>query len=236
MGPQRRLKVLVVIPTYNEEEALPSVVKEAKGLFPGVDFLLVDDGSTDSTLEVARREGLKVLRLPFRLGIGGAVQAGYLFGLREGYEVVLRLDGDGQHKPQELKKLLRPLARGEADVVVGSRFLFSSGHHSTCARRMGIRFFRVLLALSGLRNLSDPTSGFVGVNHKALEVFCRSFASDYPEVEALVLAKKRGLRVKEVGVLMEERKGGKSSIYFLQALYYMVKVTVASLLGMMRRE
>jgi glycosyltransferase involved in cell wall biosynthesis len=224
-------KILVVIPAYNEEASICKVIDGVRKHLPEADVLVVNDGSLDSTSSEVRGKGASILDLPYNLGIGGAVQTGCLYALQHGYEFVLRLDGDGQHHPQEISKLLKPLLEGEADIVIGSRFLSKEGYKSTFLRRMGIRFFSLVIRLITGGNIKDPTSGFNGMNKKGIELISYKYSSDYPEVEALIIARKRGLRIKEVPVIMKRRKKGKSSIDYLEAIYYMIKVSISTFMG-----
>jgi len=228
-------KILVVIPAYNEEASLGSVVEEVKKYLPKADILVVNDGSSDSTSSEARIKGALVLDLPYNLGIGGAVQTGCLYAYQHGYKFVVRLDGDGQHHPQEIPKILKPLLEGEADIVIGSRYLSKEGYKSTFLRRMGIRFFSLAIWLITGGTIKDPTSGFNGMNRKGIELIAFKYSSDYPEVEALIIARKRGLRIREVPVIMKKREKGKSSIDFLESIYYMIKVSISTLIGYLKK-
>jgi len=230
-----RDKILVVIPAYNEEASLGGVLDEVKHYLPGTDILVVNDGSSDSTSSVARMKGAQVLDLPYNLGIGGAVQTGCLYAYEQGYGFVVRIDGDGQHHPMEIPKLLNPLLGGEADIVIGSRFLSGDGYQSSFMRRLGIRFFSMVIRLISGGLIKDPTSGFNGMNRKGIELFAFKYSSDYPEVEALIIARKRGLKIKEVPVVMRERARGKSSIGSIEAVYYMIKVSISTLIGYLKK-
>jgi hypothetical protein len=227
--------MVCVIPAYNEEASIASVVAEVRGRWPEAACLVVDDGSTDATASRAAAAGAQVCRLPFNLGIGGAVQTGCLYAYEQGYEFVVRIDGDGQHHPLEIPKLLKPLLGGEADIVIGSRFLSGDGYQSSFMRRLGIRFFSMVIRLISGGLIKDPTSGFNGMNRKGIELFAFKYSSDYPEVEALIIARKRGLIIKEVPVVMRERARGKSSIDSFEAVYYMIKVSISTLIGYLKK-
>jgi hypothetical protein len=230
------MRVVAVIPALNEARSLPGVLGALRAAAPGVDACVVDDGSTDGTAAVAARLGATVLRLPVNLGIGGAVQAGFLHAHARGYDVAVQLDGDGQHDPASLGALLAPLAAGEADLVIGSRFLERGGFRSTPLRRAGIRYLSWFLrARCGVR-VTDPTSGFRAAGRRAVELFSARYPSDYPEPEAVALAHRAGLRVVEVPARMVERAHGSSSITFLRSLYYLVKVSLALVLLPSRRD
>jgi glycosyltransferase involved in cell wall biosynthesis len=224
----RAVRVLAVVPAYNEERSLASVVEAIRHHAPGVDVCVVDDGSTDATAEVARRLGALVLSSPLNLGIGGAVQLGYLWARDRGYDVAVQLDGDGQHDPSFLSAILEPVRAGRADLVVGSRFLSpGEGFRSTMVRRAGIRYLSALLRLRCGARVSDPTSGFRAAGRPVIEVFAASYPSDYPEPESIAVAARRGLRVVEVPVRMSARAHGRSSITPLRTLYYLVKVSLS---------
>lgn len=227
------MKVLVAVPAYNEEGNIPLVMEDLREHIPEADVLVVNDGSTDGTSAAARRAGAMVVDLPVNLGIGGAVQTGFRYALRGGYDVMVQFDGDGQHRADQMGVILRPVLEGEADVAVGSRFLSGSaeGYKTSRWRMAGIRLFSyVLAALTGLR-VMDTTSGFRAYGRKAIGLFSENYPDDYPEVEALITLYKNGLRVVESPVLMKKRLWGRSSITPPRAAYYMVKVMLAVLLG-----
>jgi glycosyltransferase involved in cell wall biosynthesis len=228
--------MVAVVPAFDEEGAIGAVIDGIHAFDPEIDVVVVDDGSTDRTAEAAAAAGAAVVRLPFNLGIGAAVQTGFRYALEREYEIALRLDGDGQHDPAELPKLLEPLDRDEADVVTGSRFRdLDGGYRPPLARRIGITWFaRLVSVLSGQR-VTDTTSGFQALNRSGIALFARDYPSDYPEVEATVLVLKHRLRLVEVPVRMREREHGSSSITFVRSLYYAVKVTLALLVAMGRR-
>jgi glycosyltransferase involved in cell wall biosynthesis len=233
--PDRRR--VAVVPARNEEAAVGRVVAELREFDPGLDVVVIDDGSTDATAEVARAAGAAVVRLPYNLGIGGAVQTGFKFALAHGYEIVIRLDGDGQHDPQEIPNLLAPLERGDADVVVGSRFADGNGdYRAPFARRAGIRWFARIVSLLTGQKLTDTTSGFQAVNARAIRLFAADYPHDYPEVEAAVMVVRHRLRILEVSARMRGRETGSSSITMLRSLYYAVKVTLALFIGVFRRR
>lgn len=229
------MNILVIIPAYNEENSIARVVQAVYKAHPEVDILVVNDGSKDSTSLRARATGLAhVIDLPFNLGIGGAVQTGYLFASRNNYDIAIQFDADGQHEPEELDKIISIISNGDADCCVGSRFLEKTGYTSTTIRKWGILFFSWLIrALTG-RTMTDPTSGFRAVNRKAMDYFADNYPDDYPEVEALVMLEQLGLTVRETSVQMHSRREGHSSITGGKALYYMMKVSLAVLLTRFR--
>jgi glycosyltransferase involved in cell wall biosynthesis len=229
------MKILIIVPAYNEEESLPGVIQDLRQHLPTADVLVVNDGSRDATSQTARKLGVSVLDLPFNLGIGGAVQAGYLYADRNDYNIAIQFDGDGQHLAGEIKKLLGPLLDGKADLVVGSRFLLPGGYKAPVFRKMGIRIFSFVLSRLLGKVMTDCTSGFRASNRRVIEFFSRGYPDDYPEVEALVLLHKVKLRMTEVSVDMRDRTGGKSSITPLRSVYYMTKVLMAIFIDMMKR-
>ena len=234
MSDERRV---AIVPALNEEHSLPNVINELRAFDPGLDIVVVDDGSLDRTAEVAAAKGAHVLRLPFNLGIGGAVQTGFRYAFEHGYDIAVRVDGDGQHDPSQLDRVLAPVLSGEADIAVGSRFATESdGYRSSRTRRLGIRLLaRVVSRIVGQR-VTDTTSGFQALNRHGIALFARDYPHDYPEVEATVMVFRHRLRLVEVPVTMRERGGGRSSITALRSVYYMVKVLLAIFVGLFRRN
>lgn len=229
-------RIVAVVPAFDEEAAIAAVVAGIREFDPEIDVVVVDDGSADGTADAAAAAGAIVVRLPFNLGIGAAVQTGFRYALEQDYDFAVRLDGDGQHDPTELPKLLEPLERGEADVVTGSRFRSEGSYRPPLGRRLGITWFAKLVSLLSRQRVTDTTSGFQALNRAAISLFARDYPSDYPEVEATVLLLKHRLRLLEVQVEMRERETGSSSITFLRSLYYAVKVTLALCVGIARRS
>lgn len=229
-------RAIAVVPAYNESGAIGKVIGEIHAFDASFDVVVVDDASTDDTAAVAEAHGATVLRLPFNIGIGGAVQTGFRYALTEGYDAAVRLDGDGQHDACELPKILGPLERGEADFVIGSRFVDRGGsYRPPFARRLGIRVFARLVSILGGQRVTDTTSGFVALDRVGIELFAHEYPHDYPEVEATLVALRSGLRLAQVQVDMRERETGSSSITFVRSLYYIVKVTLALLVASLRR-
>jgi hypothetical protein len=228
--------MVAIVPAFNEAGAIGRVVDEIRAFDDRIDVVVVDDASTDETAAIAAAHGATVLRLPFNVGIGGAVQTGFKYALAGDYDLALRLDGDGQHDPAELPKLVDPIERGEADLVIGSRFVDESGtYRPPFARRMGIRVFARLVSLLGGQRVTDTTSGFIALDRVGIELFAREYPHDYPEVEATLVALRSGLRLAQVQVEMRERETGTSSITFVRSVYYVVKVTLALLVASLRR-
>jgi hypothetical protein len=227
---------MVIIPAYNEEGSVGQVVREVREVLPGVPVVVVDDGSADGTSQVARQAGAEIIRLPHHLGLGGAVQTGYRFAFEHGYEIVARVDSDGQHNAAEIPALLDKLRSDNYDMVTGSRFLRSNGYQVQWLRRFGgLLFSLVLYPILGKR-ITDPTSGFAAVNRRALEVFSRSFPLEYPEIEALVVLQRKRLRFCEVPVRMFPRRAGRSTIGSAQAVYYMFRVLLGVLVNVLKYE
>ena len=233
-GPQP--DVLVLIPAFNEQGAVGTVVQEVAGALPDVPVLVVDDCSTDATAAVARAAGAQVLSLPYHLGLGGCVQAGYKLACELGFRHVIRVDGDGQHDPSEIPKILSTLKSSGCEMVIGSRFVNGNGEHTSLVRAAGIWFFRLMLRPILGRRVHDPTSGFVGVNRGALEVFSRSFPLEYPEIEALVVLQRKRFRFQEVEVHMRPRLAGRSTITPLRSLYYIFHVLMGVFVNILKYE
>jgi len=229
------LKRIAIVPALNEEQTVGRVVDEIRAFDPGFDVVVVDDGSVDRTAGVAADRGAHVLRLPFNLGIGGAMQTGYRFAFERGYDVAVQVDGDGQHDPTQLPTILAPVLSGEADLCVGSRFTGSGQFRSSFVRRIGIKIFARIVSLVVRQKLTDTTSGFRAVNRRGIALFAADYPHDYPEVEATVMSVKHKLRLIEVPVEMRERGGGSSSITAVRSVYYMAKVLLAIFVGLFRR-
>lgn len=235
-APLATVKRIAIVPAFNEERNVGRVLDELRSLDPGLDVVVVSDGSTDRTVEVAAARGAHVIRLPFNLGIGGAVQTGFRHAWEEGYELAVRLDGDGQHDPAELRALVAPIVAGEADLAVGSRFVSGGGYRSSAARRIGIRILAQVVSLIARQRLTDTTSGFQACNRRAIAVYAADLPHDYPEVEGMVMAIKHRIRLVEVAVTMREREHGQSSIGALASIYYMVKILLALFVDLFRRD
>ena len=233
---------LAVVPAYNESATVGEVVRGIRDRVPQFDIVVVDDGSTDDTSEVSRAAGARVIRLPFNLGIGGAVQAGFVYALEHDYDFMVQVDADGQHDPGEIRTLIRAMGEDPTmDMVSGSRFLRVEGdreiYPAPFSRRMGIHLFAFLLRRIVGPRVSDPTSGFRLYNRRAIRLFARDYPHDYPEVEAVLMLHHHRLRSREVRVRMYERGGGVSSIGSSgKSAYYMVKVLLALGIGLARRR
>ncbi len=237
--PEKLPRTLIIIPALNEAANIARVVAQLQAHVPQSDILVINDGSRDDTARIARGCGAFVLDMPYNVGIGAAVQTGFKFAAQQGYTVVLRSDGDGQHDPQDMQRLLAALLEDQADMVVGSRFLDAGdsqagGYRPTAARRAGIVILARLISLINHQRITDPTSGFAAFNARAVRLFAAVYPHDYPEPEALVVAHRAGLRVREVAVTMHARGGGKSSITTVRSVYYMLKVILAILINLLR--
>lgn len=226
-------KTLVIVPAYNEARSLPALIKELAQV--SVDVVVVNDCSTDDTETVMSAVGVRSLPLPINLGIGGAVQTGYLYALRHRYDYAVQVDGDGQHDPRYIRSMIRELGRG-SNMVVGSRYMRSAGFRSTFMRRLGKRYIALLIRVITGQAISDPTSGFRACDRPAIELFARSYPVDYPEPEAILMAARKGLKVSEVSVQMRERQHGESTIRFWKSVFYMVKTTISLALYLVGKE
>ena len=230
------MKRIAIVPAYNEELNIGRVVDELHAFDSELHVVVISDGSVDRTTTVAAEHGAHVVALPFNLGIGGAVQTGFKYAHENGYDLVVRCDGDGQHIPAELPKVLAPVLDGEADIAVGSRFAGGDGYRSSATRRIGIRLLALIVSAIARQRVTDTTSGFQALNRKALDLFAADYPHDYPEVEGMVMTIKHRLRLREVPVAMREREHGQSSITALRSIYYMAKVLTALFVGLFRRQ
>lgn len=229
-------RVLIVIPAYNEADSIGGLLAQLREQAGEFDVAVVDDGSTDGTAEIVRSyPGVTLLTLPFNLGIGGGMQTGFKYALRNGYDIAVQCDGDGQHPVERIADLIGRVEDGTADVIIGSRYVADSDYTPSFSRRVGksmlSRWVDVLIG----GGITDTTSGFRAMNRRALEVFARKYPEDYPEPEALVILHRCGLRAAEVPVNMRPRQGGATSIKAHRALYYMLKVGMAIFVDVFRR-
>ncbi|MBD7979272.1 glycosyltransferase family 2 protein [Oerskovia merdavium] len=229
-------RVLVVLPAWNEQEALPGVLDDVQATLPDADVLVVNDGSTDRTSQVARRGRAMVLDLPVNLGVGGAMRAGYKFAQREGYDVAVQLDADGQHDPAEVASLLRVMAEEQADVVIGARFAGEGAYSVRGPRRWAMRVLSLVLSRVANTRLTDTTSGFKASNRRAIELFAREYPAEYlgDTVESLVISARSGLRVRQVGVSMRPRAGGTPSHNPVKAAVFLARAVLALLIALTR--
>jgi glycosyltransferase involved in cell wall biosynthesis len=233
---RRPNELLILIPAYNEEGAVADVIHEVHQVMPDVPVLVTDDASRDDTAGRAKSAGADVLRLPHHLGLGGCVQAGYKLAFELGYDYVIRVDGDGQHDPQYIPALFDVLRKTGCHMVIGSRFYQNNGTHTSAVRAIGIWVFRLVLRPILGKPVRDPTSGFVGVNKEALQVFTGSFPLEYPEIEALVVLQRKRFRFEEVPVRMRRRKAGRSTITAIKSLYYIIHVLLGVFVNILKFE
>lgn len=230
------MKKLVIIPAYNEEGNLENTIKDICENAPDFDYVIINDCSTDDTLDLCRRKGYSYLNLPVNLGIGGAVQTGYRYAYYRGYDIAVQFDGDGQHDASYLETMADELVHSDADMVIGSRFIEKEGFQSSALRRVGIVYFTFLIKLLTGKTITDPTSGMRMVNRKLLKKFTEDYPKDYPEPESVVAILAQKYKVKEIPVVMKERMEGESSISFRKSIYYMIKVSFAILIARLGRE
>jgi glycosyltransferase involved in cell wall biosynthesis len=231
--PDRR--VLCIIPALNEADRIAQVIADVRRDAPGVDVLVVDDGSTDRTADVAREAGARVCSLPLNLGYGAALQSGYQYALRRGFDTAVQMDADGQHEPQDVQRLLSGLAEHEADVIIGSRFLGEGRYKVSPVRALAIGLMRFLVRLLTGQRITDPTSGFQALSLRAIRLYASDeYPVDYPDADVLIMAHRAGLRVAEVPVSMYERAAGRSMHDGLKPVWYMFKVLLSVAVTMLR--
>ena len=227
--------MLVIIPAHDEQDSLPVTLAEVREKAPGVDVLVVDDGSLDGTARAARAAGVKILRHPVNLGVGGALQTGFRWACERDYDIGVQLDADGQHDPAFLPALLAPVAEGRCDVSIGSRFVASTGYRAPWNRRLGMLLFSGVVRLALGRTISDTTSGFRAYHRRVMEVCQHDFPRDFPDAPLLIALARRGFRLDEVPVVMRERQAGTSFYTLGKQLYYPYKNLLASLMALIRK-
>ena len=228
------MRKAAIVPAYNEAGSIGVVVAEIRAADPELEVVVVDDGSTDATAELAGSAGATVLRLPYNLGIGAAVQTGLQYASENEFDLAVQIDGDGQHDARELEQLFAPVISGEADIAVGTRFAGDRFYRPSVARRIGIALFAGLVSVIVRQRVTDTTSGFRAMNRCGIRLFAADYPHDYPEVEATVLVFRHRLRMVEVPVTMRQRETGRSSITVFRSLYYMGKVSLALFVGLLR--
>ena len=229
-------KIMVLIPTYNEEKSIGQVIRGVRKSLPQADIVVVDGESTDSTKEIARKLGVIVLKVPHSLGIAGGVETGFSFADLRGYDVVVRVDGDGQHNPDQIPRLMQPIMDGEADVSIGSRYIGAGDYKASLPRTLSIELFSLIISAIIRQKITDATSGFQVVNRRVIEFLSRNYFFDYSEVEAIVLLKKAGFRIWEIPVTMEKRAQGQSSFTFVRAFYYIFTGILSLLISLLKGE
>lgn len=230
-----KLRKLVIIPAYNESASIVNTVNDIKKNAPDFDYVVINDHSKDNTLQICKDAGLNVIDLPLNLGIGGAVQTGYLYACQNGYDIAVQFDGDGQHDAKYLNEMAETLVKEQADMVIGSRFIEKEGFQSSFTRRLGIRYFTFLIKILTGQKITDPTSGYRMCNRKIIELFAGNYPKDYPEPETTTWILRKKLKVLEIPVIMRAREEGVSSISFKKSFYYMFKVTMAIIIERTRR-
>jgi glycosyltransferase involved in cell wall biosynthesis len=224
---EKKLKKLAIIPAFNEKESILATIRDIEEYAPDYDYIVVNDSSWDGMLKLCQSNNIKVLTLPINLGIGGAVQTGYVYAREKGYDIAIQFDGDGQHDARYIHEMERTLLEENADMVIGSRFLEKEGFQSSAIRRFGIRYFGWMAKSLFGQKITDPTSGMRMCNRKVIRLFEKSYPRDYPEPETVCRLLRKKCKVVEIPVRMRERQGGVSSISPKVAVYYMIKVTLA---------
>ena len=224
------MRVLVIIPAYNEEKNIIRTVNDLKKRCPNVDYIVINDCSKDNTEGVLKDNKFNYISLPVNLGIGGGVQTGYKYAVEHDYDIAIQFDGDGQHDAGCIDELIEPIINKQSDMVIGSRFIENEGFQTSFMRRLGINILKILLRLFCKKNITDATSGFRATSKKLTKRFSEVYAEDYPEPEAIIDAVFNGYKVQEVPVIMHERLEGQSSINAIKSVYYMIKVSLAIIL------
>lgn len=230
------MKKLIIIPAYNESENIEKTINMITNQASEFDYVIINDCSTDDTKKICQKNGYNFIDLPINLGIGGAVQTGYRFAYEEGYDMAVQVDGDGQHDPKFLTSMADYLEKNQLDMVIGSRFINKEGFQSSGARRMGIKYFTILIQLLTGKKITDPTSGLRMINRDVMKIFAYDYPRDYPEPESVVAILRQKKKVEEIPVIMKAREGGVSSISPRKSVYYMIKVTLAILIERIRKE
>jgi glycosyltransferase involved in cell wall biosynthesis len=233
-----KLKVLIIVPSYREEENIVSVLQGLEKYVPGIDVLMIIDGSKDRTEEIVSFNGYDSLVHPFNMGYGATIQTGYKYAVRNGYDLVVQIDGDGQHDPKYIKPMIKALLSSESDVVIGSRFLEGGGYDVPISRKMGIRFFSKIASMITGQKISDSTSGFQALNRRAFYYFSKvdNFPYDYPDADTIITLIFAGFNVKEIPVIMYDRMNGKSMTTGLKTIVYVIKMLISILITVLRKK
>ena len=229
------MKTLVIIQAYNEEECIKNTVTNLKRYNPNIDYVIINDCSTDSTKQICKDNNFNVINLPINLGIGGAVQTGYKYAYENNYDIAIQIDADGQHDPKYIKDMIKGIEEGN-DLVIGSRFIKKEGFQTSWIRRLGINLYSFLIKLLTHKEIKDTTSGYRAVDRKIIKLFSKNYPVDYPEPETDALIAKNNFKIKEIPMKMKERDGGKSSITPLKSIYYAIKVGLAVMLACVAKE
>lgn len=227
-------RIMVLIPTYNEEKSIGQVIRGVKRNLPQADIVVVDGESTDSTEEIARKLGVIILKVPPSLGIAGGVETGLSFADLRGYGMVVRVDGDGQHSPDQIPRLMQPILNGEADVSIGSRYMGAGDYKASLPRALSVKLFSLIISAIIRQKITDAASGFQVVNRKVIEFLSKSYFFDYSEVEAIVLLRKAGFKILEIPVIMKKRAQGSSSFTFVRAFYYIFTGMLLLLISLLK--
>ncbi len=227
-------RIMVLIPTYNEEKSIGQVIRGVKKSLPQADIVVVDGESTDSTEEIARKLGVIILKVPPSLGIAGGVETGFSFADLRGYGMVVRVDGDGQHSPDQIPRLMQPILNGEADVSIGSRYMGAGDYKASLPRALSVKLFSLIISAIIRQKITDAASGFQVVNRKVIEFLSKSYFFDYSEVEAIVLLRKAGFKILEIPVIMKKRAQGSSSFTFVRAFYYIFTGMLLLLISLLK--
>lgn len=230
------MKKLAIIPAYNESESIKGTVEDIMDNAPDFDYIVINDCSTDNTARICEENNFNYISHPVNLGIGNTVQTGYIYAYRNGYDIAVQVDGDGQHDTKYLNEMAEHLINNNLDMVIGSRFINKEGFQSSVARRFGINYFTALIKLCTGRKITDPTSGLRMTGKRVIERFAKEYPKDYPEPETVLVILRNGYKVEEVPVIMRERQGGISSISVKKSVYYMIKVTLAMLVDILRKK
>lgn len=228
------MKILIIIPAYNEENNIQNVVNDIKKNAKDFDYVIINDCSKDKTKDICENNNYNVINSVVNLGIGGAVQTGYLYAEKYNYDYAVQFDGDGQHDAKYLNEMLNSILESNSDMIIGSRFIIRNGFQSSFSRRIGIKYFSWLIKLLTKKEITDPTSGFRMVNRKLISMFCKYYPQDYPEPESIVSVLKNNCSINEIPVEMHERKSGKSSINIIRSFYYMIKVSLAIIIEILK--
>lgn len=230
------MKKLVIIPAYNEAKSIVSTIQDIIRNAPDFDYVIINDRSNDDTYEVCRKNRFNIINLSLNLGIGGAVQTGYMYAYENGYDIAVQFDGDGQHDAKYLDEMVEYMTEKQCNMVIGSRFIEKEGFQSSSTRRLGIKFFSLLIKIFTGRKITDPTSGFRMCDKMVIKLFADNYPKDYPEPETTVKVICFGMKVEEIPVIMRERQGGVSSISLKKSVYYMIKVTLAVIIERVRKH
>jgi len=230
------MKKLIIIPAFNESESIEQTINEIIENAPTFDYIIINDCSNDNTKYICNKNNYNYIDLSINLGIGGAMQTGYKYAFENDYDIAVQIDGDGQHDPSYLNRMSEYLIENKLDMVIGSRFIDNEGFQSSGLRRLGIKYFTVLIKLLTKQQITDPTSGLRMANKKIIKLFCNDYPIDYPEPESIVVVLRKKFRIGEIPVIMKERSGGISSISPRKSIYYMIKVTLAIIIERIRQD